>query len=79
MCPALRDRLRNTQQGKLLGFDVLFHALYCEEIPLAYKRQHCYKALTFWSFCVKTKGREKTKKKNKDSRILLPAHKNNNI
>jgi len=25
----------NTQQVKLLGFVVLFHALYCEEIPLA--------------------------------------------
>ena len=25
----------NTQQGKLLGFVVLSHALYCEEIPLA--------------------------------------------
>jgi hypothetical protein len=25
----------NTQQGKISGFVVHFHALYCEEIPLA--------------------------------------------
>jgi hypothetical protein len=25
----------NTQQGKLPGFVMLFHALYCGEIPLA--------------------------------------------
>ena len=39
----------NTQQGIMSGFVVFFHALYCEQIPLAKNCQHCYKALNFYS------------------------------
>ena len=47
----------NTQQRQLFAIVLLFHALYCEEIPLAQKRQHCYKALIFWYFFIKGKVR----------------------